>query len=348
MKKVLPMGKPLINSFPQHGHIFSITSAQSDNYIPWVYNSYVQLYARAHFNTGLRIEYAIPDSHSRIFGVKRDVVSKELALEAWGGIINFARCYIDHDFYVYGLLDVSQISAYRMQHFFAHSPLLYGYDDEKEEIYFADNYGNGSYSTGVATYQEVVAAEDELQRNQGGISGGFCCLKYNAEEFRFQFEKELYRDLLIDYIEQKDSYGRWLKPGFIRKADDHRRWGIGIYSLMQKYLDHMLQEGRRMDQRGFYIQKEHKKLLQQSIAYVLGNNWKLDHPLEWEMMENDVRITEIMLGLCLKYNITRNPAIPERIREYLIKIEENERKLFPKLIEYVDKTEMVKGISLDA
>lgn len=343
MKNFLPLGKPLVNSFPQHAHIFSITGAQSNNYIPWVYNCFVQMYARANFNNGLRLEYAIPDPYTRILGITRDIISRELALEAWDGIINFVRSYINHGYYIYGMFDVSQIAAYEKNDYFTHNPLLYGYDDEKKEIYFADNYGNGSYSTGVATYQEIIAATEELHRHQGKISGRFSCLQYNANDFRFKFEKELYRDLLIDYLEQKDSYCRWLQPGFVRKPDDHRYWGIGIYSLMQNYLDYMLQEDFLMDKRGFYMQKEHKNLLLQSITYVLGNNWKNTYPLEYKLLEDNVRISNIMLNLCLKYNITHDSNIPDKIRDYLITIERNEKDLFPRLIRCVEETNTIAG-----
>ena len=92
-----------------------------------------------------------------------------------------------------------------------------------------------------------------------------------------------------------------------------------------------------LDRRAFYVLKEHKLILEKSLTYVMGEQWKKDYAIEWKILNKDIQITTIMCNLCIKYNLTSDKSILDKIRSYLVVLEENDKILFPVLIKMVGK-----------
>lgn len=341
MARILPMSEPIIKCYPGYAHVCSIVGAQSEYHIPWIYNYFVQLYVSDDFRKEFRIDYRTPYLYDNLPCIRRNHIARNIALEQWDGIINFIRYYIDRDYYVYGVFDVSKIAVYSRDHFFSHAPILYGYDDEKEEIYFGDIYGYGKYSLGIASYKEVINATKEITHHKDVDSidwrSGFYCVRYTENCYPFQFDIDMFINLLTDYVKQKDSVARWTLPGIIRSDKGKTVCGIRIYPFMQEYLLFAHNEGVGLDRRGFYVLKEHKLILEKSLTYVMGEGWKKEYSVEWKMLEKDIQITTIMCNLCIKYNLTSEKNILDKLRDYLVVLEENDKILFPGLIRIVEE-----------
>lgn len=340
MTRILPMAEPIIKCYPYHAHVCSIVGAQSEYHIPWIYNYYVQLSVINNLER-VFVDYVTPYIYTALPCVKMNKLERNIALDLTNGIINFIKYYIDREFYIYAVFDVSQIAAYRCGQFFPHDPLIYGYDDEKEEVYFADNYMYGRYSLGTASYSEIIQATKVLSEREEMIdidwAPEFRCVKYTDKCSLFEFNIQMYINLLNDYIEQKDSVKRWRVPGIISRAPLERIYGIGIYSFMQDYIGVARNSGANLDRRAFYVLKEHKLILEKSLTYVMGDQWKSKYSLEWKMVEKDMQMATIMCNLCLKYNLTHDEKILDKIRNYLISLEENDKIMFPCLIRMVEK-----------
>lgn len=60
MKKELLMGNPIIKCYPNYAGVFSIMDAYTKDYVPWVYNYFIQLAIPIH-HTGLRIDFDVPN-----------------------------------------------------------------------------------------------------------------------------------------------------------------------------------------------------------------------------------------------------------------------------------------------
>lgn len=74
-------------------------------------------------------------------------------------------------------------------------PLLYGYDDERQEIYYADTYKNGKYAFGIAGYEEIERAfGTEEQWNSWEATDwvlNVVCMKPKNLDVHFEFNKEI-------------------------------------------------------------------------------------------------------------------------------------------------------------
>lgn len=335
MKKILPIADPLINSYPEYADIFSIAGAHTKEYMSWVYNYYIQLHTPVNFEQGNRVDYLVPELLTDFPWIETNHIARDIGLKMVN-IVDFAKLYIDHDFYVYALYDVSQIAAYKREEFFQHDVLLYGYDDQKEEFYFSDNYKHGKYAQGVASFREIENACREFMKNEEAVDvfQGFRCLKYKrvGDDVSFRFDKGTYVGLLVDYVEERNSTTRWRDPGVSYKADEQRVLGMGVHRFVQDYVEFVREMGWIIDLRGFYVFKEHRKILEKSLTYLLGENWKQKYPDKWHMLEHEINITSILLNLGIKKNVTNDICILDKIKKYLIELEEIDKRLFPGLI----------------
>ena len=341
MRKVLPMKVPLIRSYANYAHIFSILDTHGENYYPWVYNHYVQLCVPDDYSI-FPVDYMVTRMYTNTPNFFTSRLERKMAVTIKSGILNFIRFAIDNGYYIFMMLEVSHIAAYEWMRF--HEPLLYGYDDEKEEIYFADTYMNGKYSEGIATYTEIVnATGDELNWNTfhtTNLGLDVMCMKYRDMKEEFVFNKNTYIHFLNCYINQEDTYNFFGKiPGVTRGDVTPNVCGIGIYNILQKHLQFVREDVNAfIDKRGFYVILEHKKLLEKTMAFLLGECWKEVFPVEWQLVQEEVKNATICLYLCLKYNVTQDVRILNRISEYAIILEQTEKSLFPNLIKIVENS----------
>ena len=195
MKKILPMSIPAIRCYANYAHIFSILGAQSENYYPWLYNHYVQLCVPDD-DSMFPVDYMVEGMYTNTPNLLTNRVKREVAVSIRNGIINFIRSSIDDGYYIFLELEVGRLAAYKETDFKFHAPLLYGYDDEKEEIYFTDTYIDGKYSNGVASFAEIVSAiGSESNWNQVSINGlglDLLCMKCKEIREPFSFNKKTY------------------------------------------------------------------------------------------------------------------------------------------------------------
>lgn len=341
MKKILPMGVPIVKCYSKHAHIFSILGAQTSQYLVWVYNYYVQLYFPEEHREFIA-DYLIPSIFTYAPNLFVSRIERTVAYDIKGGIIEFLKDYIDKGYYIYTLLDVSKIATYHCESFHKHDPLIYGYDDEKMEFYFADIYQKGKYETGIASYDEIVDAFGAEQQWKNWNASEWVldvvCMKYKDLDVRFQFDKEMYVELLTNYIEKENSYSKhWGVQGWEKGITPKKRYGIDIYSFVREYIEKERMDRRGLDVRGFYVIMEHKMILEKTIEYLLGDSWKKNYVLLCDLLQLEINEVSYMLNACLKYNATGIVTFLDKIREYTLLLEENERKLVPELIDIIRK-----------
>ena len=297
MKKILPLSEPLITSYPYYANIFSLVGARTDYHIPWIYNYFVQLYVFDNLEERLRIDYVTPYLGVFFPFIEENYVSREIALQRWDGIIHFIRDYVDHGYCIYALFDVSQIAEYDINFTLCHDMMLYGYDDERKEVYFADNFKSGKYARGIATYEEIINASQNymnIRTAAGDNIKPFCCRRYKEGRAPFPFDKSEYIESLVDYVESKNRN----KYGWGPRKHEKCIYGIDIYAYMHKHLHHVKNSKRILDQRGFYVQWEHKTILEKSLTYILGAQWKSSFPVEYGILKQDIELSYIILNLC--------------------------------------------------
>ena len=352
MKKKLLMEEPVINTYPNYGHIFGIIGAYTQDHLPWLYNYFVQLMVPANIEEGFRADYAIPHLLKTIPWIEYGRIDREMAINKWIKMSTFIKEIVDAGYYVYSLFDVSKFNAYGRKGFSLHDPLLYGYDDEKEVFYFADNYRSGKYSAGEVTFQEIDAATLSLLNNNKVIDWfpGVFYLKYKQcydygnchfeNYYIHRFDRRLYINLLDDYMKKANSLKRWSLPCVLVENDNSVIWGVGIYSYILNYFAFLKSKGlnKNIDLRGFYILSEHKKILKNGLVYLLSGKFPTDLILALDWC---IKQAEVIINICIKYNITHNIDLITNIERKVIELKDVDTDTVQKIIDILNTTDKI-------
>lgn len=336
MKKILPLASPAVRAYSKHAHVFSILGARSSLYLPWIYNYYVQLSVPESPHQ-FAVDYLIPSIFQYAPNLYVSRIERNVAFGVKTRILDFIKFQIEMGYYIYTYFAVDRIAAYHCEPLQTHDPLIYGYDDEREEIYLADTYPNGHYTHRVASYDEIISAagaESEWttwERREAALD--VICMKYKDLDVHFEFNKEMYASLLMEYLEQKNSKSlHWGVAGWSKGKKAKRIYGIGIYSSLQQHVHLIGEEKREIDIRGVYVIVEHKQIMEKAIECSLGTHWKKQYPYESQLYQEIVKKVTILLNLCLKYNFTKKNEIHESISRYIAEIKCMEKEFWEKIV----------------
>ena len=146
------------------------------------------------------------------------------------------------------------------------------------------------------------------------------------------FNKKFALDLMADYLYERCTEDRWIPPTVLSSQDDKlvqkKCWGIGVYEYAKEYLKYVDDCTQKLEIRGFYALHEHKKIVKDMII-----NYFEISGLVMEKCGQNIVISENIVLLGLKYNLTNKPTILERIREKLELLKDNDRYIFSHILD---------------
>lgn len=207
MKKILPLSKPDIIHSPQDTYLFAIL----DNYPEskeWIMMNFIN------------IQMYKPDGTDNFFPkwgwkycscIEASETTYSECLKNWINFMDFCEHCIDRGRYISLMLNVRYISLYKKEDNYEHNPMIYGYDDEKEEVYIADFFQNGIFSLETCKYSEINKAFEKFVDVDGFATLGY--LGYSAKitmlkhkNFHYMTDdkihkKRYYKSQLMNFME---------------------------------------------------------------------------------------------------------------------------------------------------
>lgn len=297
---------------------------------------FAQLYAPDELSGEGQLDYVAPDIYAKIPWLEINYMEIDIGFKKMNGM-QLMKEYINYDFYFSAPFMVNKFATYKKDSKY-HDLLIYGYSDEKEEFYFADNYEGGKYEFGAARYAEMENAIENYDRTD---NPNINCLKYrnNKAWKTFQFDKNTYINFLKDYINKTNDARTWGTPGVEYNFLKGKRWGIDVYSYIQEYLDAVKRSEIGVENRGLYVIFEHKCILEKTLTYVLGEKWKEKYPFTWELLEKNIRVAGTAFHLFSNYKLTLDKQLIEQIKNCVAELEVNDYKLFPYLVSVLEMGE---------
>jgi hypothetical protein len=337
IKKVLPVNYPMITSYTQHAHLLSILSNYECTY-PWIYSNYIQLYINEDYKNNwgdfyfpFPYELRPSDTCKWIFTQKihRDVVNCK-----WESIINFIIECINSNNYVHTMINffyVALSSRYNKVHL-NHDILIFGFDLNEEVLYVSDFFGVGKYSYEKISFLDFSRAYSSysLSKNQDYLNGMVYLYKFNAKS-DYQFSIKNISNSIKSYLyssipEYWDCYNRDNREDIV--------FGMEIYTTLKNYIAKKRSSRESdIDIRPFYMLYDHKKIMLLRLKYLYGHNYYKNYN-----SENIIGITEIetqasdVVNLLIKYNVSKNNIILDKVVNILNNIEKNEKNILEQYI----------------
>ncbi len=335
MNKKLPIGKSPIQCYPDYGTFFGIVDAYTKNYLDWIYNYFIQLVVTE--NNYFRVDFCPPRILKAIPWLDVEKIDRQFVVDTWNSYENFVIESINHGKYIYALMDTAYTYGKNGRHFL-HEHLIYGYDDMKYEFYFYDNYANGKYKSGIISFDDLERANKSLNSNNlTDWYNGIMMLSYInlydygnyvfSNDHKHIFNKEFALELMADYLYERCTEDRWIPPTVLSSQENKlmqkKCWGIGVYRYAKDYLKYVDDSTKELEIRGFYAMHEHKKIIKDLIINHFANSG-----LIIEKCDQNIKISENIVLLCLKYNLTNKQNLVGQIRNKLECLQDNDIYIF--------------------
>ncbi|MGC5772272.1 hypothetical protein [Paenibacillus pabuli] len=341
----LPVVNPPLKGFLRWAYTLSITSAHEET-IPWYYSNFIQLSCKKTFLEDGRQFYidffrGQPNelNFNNPFLLTCSVnytILEHLALDAWPP---FFADQIRSGYYCIVFLDESRLSpaaAYQKEAF-PHHLFLYGFDGDKR-IFDASMFDHtGVYRNVQIPYTEFLDAVHSMRHLlREGFTSDHHTYFYKYEPHSpYPFDKIVALDQLHDYLNGETHLNR-----INYNPDDEQAFGINVYDYLQMYYDAVESNdprlGDRNDVRHLHVLWEHKKMMQERVAYLVDEGII---PYDEKLVNGYQDITTRAMKLrdqYIRHEIREDKAVFAKVRLRLEEFRKEEPVLLKRLISLLE------------
>ena len=340
-KEILPISDISISAWPEQNFLFAILSGIPTGY-DWLMNTHIQLrgshyihYAGGNIDSSVTFyPYSMhnltPNMYDLCPFIEKYTLPKELVLSDFCSF---------HEFAIFALLSGYYISTYMDQYFrtdisgigYHHPNFVYGFDDETKELYLADNFENNKYGYKKISYQQADKAFELVNGNSWEVS----VFLYRIKEYRHTFHPEYVREQIVDYLNPGRGLcylDRTVCMNPHHNDDEYLNevyYGIECYELIQKYLTGIKNKDENFidgDWRSFSMLRDHKQIMLERYDFMTSHGYSAENDSLRAAFVQQVKDCEVMLNMFIKYNITGDNAIIDRLSCRLSECLENDKK----------------------
>lgn len=340
-KRVLPIKTLYLTSY-QHHTLLSITSCY-DETLPWFFSNYIQLrfnkvihsYSEDYFNF-----YDYDFTVHRWPWLEEQKIGRDILSLFDTDIVSFIEECIKKEYYVYTYADeyfIPKRLSYLKKHN-THDLLLYGYDEIEETL-------------NVLGFDEISKLR-ETKVNFSDFRSAFtqARIKDDWEKYlflfrfkkdaRYNFDIHLVVDLLEDYLHGRDTSRR----NAMFRNPMNAVFGMNIYREFKAHVLALCSGKRELfDIRPYHVLWEHKKCMVLRIEYLIHEGFlERGCPILLDFKEIE-RECLALRNVCIKYNITYNPILTQRIIRRLDFIYEKEYAAVQQLVKLLKEHTIPNG-----
>lgn len=245
-------------------------------------------------------------------------------------LINNIKIFIDNNYYVTCRVDVSQLNGtrYAGRRLCLHGIMIFGYDDMKKTLDILDFDDRQAINLIKISWEDFVAAftSPDIPKSLGEKINNTIVLR-KKKKAAYIFDLEILKIGLRDYLDSYDSSRRY---SMILPSDEKNTWGISTYGKIIEYLE---ENNQTLDLRLFQAFYEHKKVMFERFEYLERKEIFYIGEEILKALKDNMQEASTVKMMSLKYNMTGNLKIVERIIEKLKAIENKEKYLYVKILD---------------
>lgn len=324
MQICLPVEYPPITSFPYIANSLSILWVNKDKVLPWICDQLVirpeHPLTRSDFYENADTDnYILPGNYCPFLGWLRNNQTTANFYQ----FTDYIEYQIKQGYYLEACLDAFYLSCtenFNNEHFI-HQTFIYGFDSKRRHVFISDFYDNSKYVRKIVSY-------DEINQSIEGIDYFINLYKY--EDFDYKININLLKTATEDYINGRDSMNKFQYS--YQSYNKDVLYGINFYNYI---LDVFIKE-EYIDIRPFHILYDHKIIMNIRLEYlktlgIYDNNDIID------LNNSLIDQTNILRNMVIKYNITRDNDIKDKICRKCFSIKESDYDLFTELLKYLSQ-----------
>ena len=349
-KIILPTSEVKITTWPEQNFLFAILKEVPTGY-DWLLNTHVQIRG-AHFiyYEGGNVDTSITFYPYAMHNLAPNIYDLCPFIEKYAIPKGLIKAKFDsfHEFLISALMSGYYVSTYMDQYFrqdirisgFHHPNFIYGFDKGTKEIYLADNFENNKYAYKTISFFQADRAFELVGGNAWEVS----IFLYKVKEYQHEFFPEFVKEQLEDYLNPNRGVcyldrtvcmnSHYNGPNYLNEV----YYGLNCYKLIDRFLSG-IKEGDlgfvNGDWRSFSMLRDHKQLMLERYDFMESKGFINQDDNLKEQFIKQVRDCEIMLNMFLKYNLTQDVRILDRLSLRLDQSIENDKKNLTKFIEMI-------------
>ncbi|MEN6316086.1 MAG: hypothetical protein ABFD25_17785 [Clostridiaceae bacterium] len=352
--KQLPFKTPPIIGYQSYAFPLGI-AANYNNYLPWLYSNYIQLKCASNFleRRDLWFDFLDGNVYGGIPFLEYDCYVKDDFSCSYDDLVDFIIESINRNSYIYTFVDLFYIPntfGYQQSHF-THDILVLGYNLSENTLMIGHFDIKGSFSIFNISMIDFHRAFMSLECEQKFV----ILLKMKDENFICNLDIDHIKEMLTDYLLSNEPSSR-LGMDFIFQNTYHsneafinmstyydevitkmkpdRIYGLKVYDYLTQYIDCF--SGNKeldFDIRPIHILWEHKKCMIMRLQYMYSNGYFTNKANSFFEIYRQIEQKALALrNTSIKYNITKNSQLLNRLKSSLEEIRIQEYDVIPSLI----------------
>ncbi|WP_018888328.1 hypothetical protein [Paenibacillus massiliensis] len=339
MVNILPMGTPLITSYPTHANILACIN-DNEHVMQWFFNHYVQLMGGKDLTHGCFIDFCAPLAWKTCPGLEYQVISRQW-LDIWGkSIVEFMLNCIQTGWYVFMHLDQFYIpgsKAYGQFHV-VHDTFVFGYDRWRNRFHTADFYQDSIYGHSTVDFRQME--QSFRAKAQGPISDqlqGIILVKPKEQPY-YRFDIQVLCKYMEAYL-QSNLHGKSYTDGYRNDIGDSRDlwvYGLQVYDLLYENMERYGEN--RAELTPYEVLKDHKRMMLERIRFLSKQNL-LARGTIFEAQCNKLYEQSLLLrNLAIKHSIVRSRSTLGKMIDILMELRTKEEVIWMDILSCLAET----------
>ena len=261
--------------------------------------------------------------------IHRDVIDGK-----WESIINFIIDSINSNNYVHTNINYFYVPLgpiYNKVHY-NHDILIFGYDLDEKVLYVSDFFDMGKYSYEKISFLDFGRAYSSysIAENMDYLYSMVCLYKINLK-CDYVFSLENISNSISSYLYSS------IPEYWNNYNSDNRKdivFGMEIYTTLKSYITRVKSScDSDIDIRPFYMLYDHKKIMVLRVKYLYEHEYYKNYN-----NQNIIGLTKIesqtknVVYLLIKYNISKNNNILDKVINMLNNLENDEKNILKQYV----------------
>ena len=265
--------------------------------------------------------------------IDKNTLNREIVKTCYRNFTDFVIDFVSNGYFIYAYLGQSKI---RKQNF-AHKVYITGYDKDLNLVYLSDHIDNGRFLNFTMSFEDVQYAFLEadkfipLSDKDHRIEANSIYL-IKPKDYHYKFSYKLLLQYIDNYLNSDPGTGFLASIRNTPFRKDSFYYGINLYEIIEDYLNQIIinQNFNFIDNRIFTFIFDHKLIMQKRIQYLFSNYQLAVKPL-FNLADENFKYAAMCLNLYLKFGITHQEKIIDRIKEILRNLKENDKVICPEM-----------------
>lgn len=335
MKKILNFNYPIITTYTHHAHLLGILSNSQDA-MKWAYSNYIQVYINKDLSENMWGDFYFPMPYEiknleLCKWIETQKILEKSIIDDYEDIVSYIEKSVKRGMYVHLMVNFRFISGSYCAHDIKdafHDLLVIGYDDISKVFVCADfklNINN-KYEVFECTYEDLrLAFMDAHKCMKDSYLNHMVYLYRLKDQCDYEFDINNIVFGLSEYL-----FGNipeyWKEYNYANLQNV--TFGIKYYDVICSYLSEY--NPYHINTSIIYLMYDHKKMMIERLKELCEHNKTVFKYIEmYKQMYDEM---QIIVNLTIKYDITHNKNLINKIIQNLIKVKEHEERVLGRLI----------------